>query len=56
MADALVAIYVIAAPAMYFPLWGEVLAYVFEGVIVLGALGAYLTRRRSAQRHAVPPN
>ncbi|MGH7692227.1 MAG: hypothetical protein ACREOA_05940 [Candidatus Dormibacteria bacterium] len=40
------AVYVIAAPALYFhPLIWEVLAYIVEGVIVLGAIGNYLSGR-----------
>ncbi|MGH7666032.1 MAG: hypothetical protein ACREN1_01785 [Candidatus Dormibacteria bacterium] len=42
----LVAVYVIAAPALYFhPLIWEVLAYIVEGVIVLGAIGNHMSGR-----------
>ncbi|MGH7667593.1 MAG: hypothetical protein ACRENY_02370 [Candidatus Dormibacteria bacterium] len=50
---ALVAIYVVAAPAMYFhPLIWEVLAYAFEGVVALAALAAYLGRWSARRRRS----
>jgi hypothetical protein len=37
----LLLVYVIAAPAESFPLWGKILAYMFEGAIVVGVLWAW---------------
>lgn len=37
----LLLVYVIAAPAESFPLWGKILAYTFEGAIVVSVLWAW---------------
>jgi hypothetical protein len=37
----LVVLYVVAAPAESFPLWGNILAYMLEGAIVVGVLWAW---------------
>ncbi len=38
-------LFVVLAPAQYFPLWGAILAYIFEALLVIGGVVLGLSRR-----------
>ena len=41
------AIVALFGPIAWFPLWGAVLAYIFEALLLIGAVAAWAQRRKS---------
>ena len=50
----LLAVFVVAAPAEEFPLWGAVLAYALEAVLLAAAIHQWLVRHRQAAPPVAP--